>query len=75
MKTKLLLEKTVAAVVIEDHDRQGGESRWSMSHDQLLSHLPGIDESGHPWSGLSKGDRSAARDAVREHEKKTKGDA
>jgi hypothetical protein len=71
MKTNLEISKDVAVVVVEGE--RGGESRWSMAHGQLAAHLRGIDGKKHPFSGMSKGDRSAARDAASEHEKKSGG--
>lgn len=74
MKTVLKLDGSNAIVSIKDHDGKGGESRWTMGHDQIAGHVTGLSDKDHAWAGLSPGDKSALRDARREHEKKSKGD-
>lgn len=45
-------------------------SSWSFRDaDQMEKHLRGIDDAGHPMRKLSKGDRSAIRDAANEYQK------
>lgn len=55
---------------------------WTMSADQLSAHLRGMPTprkvptvNDHPWSNLSAGDKTAARDAAAQFEEQAALDA